>query len=73
MNATKPRNRALLLVAAILALLLAVGFTVTDAGFRWFWTDVPWIGAVLVVLAAALAVGHFMLRSRRGRMEVSAG
>lgn len=73
MTATKPRNRALLLVAAILALLLAAGFTISDAGVQWFWTDAPWVGAVLVIVAVALAIGHFLLRSRRGRMKATEG
>ena len=69
MNTPKPRNRSLLLVAAILALLLAVGFTVSNAGIRWFWMDAPWIGAILMALAIALGIGHFVLRSRRGRIK----
>ena len=63
------RGRSMLLVAAILALLLAMGFNFSDAGISWFWTAVPLVGAGLLMLSVLLAASHVLLRSRSGRAE----
>src|SRR6218665_3082015 len=60
----KTTRRSLLLVSAILALLLGIGFNASDKGIRWFWTDVPWMGVILVLAATVLGVLHFLGRSR---------
>ncbi|PDQ36102.1 MAG: hypothetical protein B5766_02910 [Candidatus Lumbricidophila eiseniae] len=72
----KTTRRSLLLVSAILALLLGIGFNASDKGIRWFWTDVPWMGVILVLAATVLGVLHFLGRSRvrsRPRKEVKGG
>jgi len=72
----KTTRRSLLLVSAILALLLAIGFNASDRGIRWFWTDVPWMGVILALAAIVLGVLHFLGCSRvrsRPRNEIKAG
>ena len=73
MDACEPPNGVLCLVGAVLALLPAAGFTTSDVGIQWFWTDGPWIAAALIVLASAFTVGRFILRSHRGRTNITDG
>jgi hydrogenase/urease accessory protein HupE len=58
MTAT-PTRRSPLLPLAILAVLLAVGFTISDAGVQWFWAEVPWFAVLLAVVGILLGVLHF--------------
>jgi F0F1-type ATP synthase assembly protein I len=52
-----------LLPLAILSVLLAVGFTISDAGVQWFWTEVPWFAVLLAVLGVLLGVLHVTRRA----------
>ena len=61
---TSPTRRSPLLVFAILAVLLACGFTITGEGLRWFWVDIPWLGALLAVVGVLIGVLYFMRRAR---------
>ena len=63
---TAATRRSPLLPLAILAVLLAVGFTIMGDGVRWFWTDVPWLGVLLAVGGVLIGVLHF---SRRAHSE----
>jgi len=56
-------RRSPLLVGAILAAFLSVGFNVTDDGAQWFWAEVPWTGALLAGLGVVLGVLHFSRRT----------
>ena len=58
-----PTRRSPLLPLAILAVLLAVGFTISDAGVQWFWTEVPWFAVLLAVVGMLLGVLHFTRRA----------
>ena len=58
-----PTRRSPLLPLAILAVLLAVGFTISDAGVQWFWTEVPWCAVLLAVVGMLLGVLHFTRRA----------
>ena len=66
MNAVD-RRRSLLLVGAILTVCLSFGFSFTDGGAVWFWTEVPWFGGVLVLLGAVLTGVYLVLRRRSKR------
>jgi len=61
------RRRSMLLVGAILAVCLSFGFSFTGTGMVWFWAEVPWFGAVLVVLGAVLAATYLVLQRRSKR------
>jgi hydrogenase/urease accessory protein HupE len=61
MTAT-PTRRSPLLPLAILAVLLAVGFTISDAGVQWFWAEVPWFAVLLAMVGILLGVLHFTRR-----------
>lgn len=61
------RRRSLLLVGAILTVCLSFGFSFTDGGAVWFWTEVPWFGGVLVLLGAVLTGVYLVLRRRSKR------
>ncbi|MGM7665501.1 hypothetical protein [Microbacterium sp. A93] len=63
------RGRSMLLVAAILALLLSVGFNFSETGISWFWTAAPLVGAGLLVLSGLLGVSYVLLGSRSVRAE----
>jgi len=61
---THATRRSPLLVVAILAVFLSVGFTLPAEGAQWFWVEVPWVGALLAVLGVLLGVLHVTRRAR---------
>lgn len=63
-NFMTKRPHSWLLPVAILAVLLAGGFTI-DNGVQWFWADRPWAGALLFLLGIALGASYIWTRTRR--------
>lgn len=62
--ARNPR-RSPLLPLAILAILLAGGFTVENGVVSWYWEQAPWVAPVLVAVGAGLGTAFFLRRPRR--------
>lgn len=58
-------ERSPLLPLAILAILLACGFTIEDGVVNWYWEQTPWIAPILVATGVALGTMHFLLRRRQ--------
>lgn len=59
---------AFVLMLALCSVGLAVGFTFTDTGIRWFWADAPWVSAALLVGSAA-CWGFLLLLRRQHRAQ----
>lgn len=58
-------RRSPLLPLAILAILLACGFTLDDGVVTWYWEQAPWVAPVLVAVGAGLGAAFFLRRPRR--------
>jgi len=62
--------RSAFFIPAVLFFGLAVSFSFGSDGVRWFWSDEPWIAALLLLCSGVMWVLLFaQIRKRQGSRE----